>query len=95
MQCGHGFDTKSKLSKHEPRCRLASSNYIKVKTAGSYPCQICPTSFESPWAFKQHIFDNHTDVEVQVAYNRDVEAVIGAKMLQRIRTPLLNAISSG
>jgi hypothetical protein len=66
-----------------------------VKKGNLYPCDICNQKFEKISLFKEHIFRDHTDLDVNRKYNRSAEDLIGKTYIDRLRNSLMGKIQKG
>jgi hypothetical protein len=66
-----------------------------VKKGNLYPCDICNQKFEKISLFKEHIFRDHTDLDVHRKYNRSAEDLIGKTYIDRLRNSMMGKIQKG
>ena len=66
-----------------------------VKVEDEYQCHICDSQFVPRMAYKRHVFEQHTEDEVQNFYQRSVLKEIGNCFLKRIRSSVLHKIELG
>lgn len=95
MTCDKGFETKKQLTRHEKDCGRTDTAWKVIKEGGAWPCKVCDQAFETPYLFKQHLFESHSDVEVRAVYQRSIQAIIGRSILKQLRLPAFTAIRKG
>jgi hypothetical protein len=93
--CGNSHSTKWALKRHAKNCRQPDCNYIRVGKSGEYPCSVCHQVLSSRKLFNEHIFNTHSDPDVQAKYRKSVEDLLGAWTMNRLRTMVFTAIYSG
>lgn len=92
-QCHKIFEIYRDLDHHVRKCRSAVTKRVIISKESGYKCDICLKSHSSLDAFKSHVFEDHSEIEVQAVYNRSVEAMIDNKQLGRLRSPIMTMIS--
>jgi hypothetical protein len=66
--CHQIFESKRLLKGHEKKCRREGSSRVVIVHANGWTCSICQATGDHLRLFKDHIFYQHNDREVQVSY---------------------------
>jgi uncharacterized C2H2 Zn-finger protein len=94
-RCHKTFETKTLLTRHERKSHKPDTRYPIIKNEAGFRCTICLDSFKTRYDLKKHFFYQHSDVQTQSHYNKDVAALVGDQHMQTFRTALLLTISKG
>ena len=80
-KCHKTFETKKQLSRHEIQSHKPDTRFSITKDAAGFRCTICLDSFKTRYDIKKHFFYQHSDVETQAHYSKDVATLVGDKYM--------------
>ena len=93
--CHKAFAHKRSLKRHSKKCRLLGSQRVINCGATGWTCSICHSAGDHPKEFKEHIFHEHGDRDVQEYYQRAWAELLNPTCLSRLRTEQLTSIRLG
>jgi hypothetical protein len=93
--CQKSFRADWLLKEHQRDSHKRDSQMIREFVDGEYPCRMCGGKFENKLDLKRHVFNEHSETDVKVAFGQSIERYIGLYEMTRMRSKIFTSIRKG